>query len=118
MADLEITEGYVRSRWRDINGAFAKYVSLAPVVPLGHQQVTVSSGVVTLTPPTGTKRMHLRPLSGDINFRDDGVDPTSSTGFPIMADEWLLYDSEVNDFRMTLASTATSDADVRIAYYA
>lgn len=119
MADKELTVGYTRERWRDLgNEVYAKYISLAPVRPLGHQQVTVSTGVTTLSPPAGAKRMHLRSLGQPINWRDDGVDPSSTSGFPILSDEWLLYDAEVNDFRMTTGSTATGDADVRIAYYA
>src|SRR6476659_5167079 len=118
MPDYEVNEGYIRSRFRDINGAFAKYVSLAPVRPLGHQQYTVSTTVTTITPPSGTKRMHLRSVGQPINFRDDGVNPSDISGFPIMADEWLLYDSEVVDFRMIRAASATNDADVRCAFYA
>lgn len=93
-------------------------MSLAPSIPLGHQQVTVSSGVTTLSPPANTRRMHLRALGQPVNWRDDGVDPTSTSGFPLLADEWLDYDSDVSDFRLTLASTAVGDSDVRIAYYA
>lgn len=100
------------------NKAYAQYFSLAPTTPLGHAQYTVGITVTTITAPAGTKRMHFRSLGAPVNFRDDGVDPSGSSGFPILADEWLLYDSEVIDFRVTRASDATTDADVRVAFYA
>lgn len=118
MADREQDEGYIRYRYRDLVGAFARYVSLAPARPLGHAQYTVGVAVVTISAPADTKRMHFRSLGSPVNFRDDGVDPTGTSGFPILADEWLLYDSEVSDFRVIRASTATADADVRVAFYA
>jgi hypothetical protein len=127
MADLEKQQGGtgVRARFRDLditdtsdNKAYAQYFSLAPTVPLGHAQYTVGTGVTTISAPAGTKRMHFRSLGSPVNFRDDGVDPSGSTGFPILADEWLLYDSEVIDFRVTRSNSATVDADVRVAFYA
>jgi hypothetical protein len=128
MADVEGTGANLRKRFRDLepaavaadpNKAFAEYVSVAPAVPLGHQQVTVTTAAVALPSlPEGTKRVVIRPLSDPINFRDDGVDPTSTTGMYIFADELFVYDTEPTaSFKMIRAADAADDVDVRIAYY-
>lgn len=99
--------------------AWAQYVSLAPVVPLGHFQVTVSTAAITLpTIPAEARRVIIRSLGQPINYRDDGTSPTASTGFPILADEWIVYDTvPTAAFKMIRAASATADADVRIAFY-
>lgn len=99
--------------------AWAQYVSLAPVTPLGHFQVTVSGSAVPLpTIPPEARRVVIRTLGQPINFRDDGTSPTGTTGFPMLADEWIVYDTVPTiDFEMILGSTATGDADVRVSYY-
>lgn len=127
MTDVEKQVGTtgLRIRARDIdplqpddgNKAYAEYVSLAPATPLGHVQATVSTGVTSVTPPSGTKRMHLRSLGQPINWKDDGNSPSSTDGFPLLADEWLNYDNEFTVFKMTLSVDATGDADVRMAFY-
>jgi hypothetical protein len=101
------------------NPIWAQYVSLAPVVPLGHFQVTVSSAAVPLPSiPAEARRVVIRSLGQPINFRDDGTPPTGTSGFPILADEWIIYDTvPTTNFEMISASTATGDADVRISYY-
>lgn len=98
---------------------YAQYVSLAPVTPLGHFQVTVSSTPLPLPSiPSGARRVAIRSLGQPINFRDDGTDPDAGNGFPILTDEWLIYDTvPTTAFKMVLGTGATGDADVRIAYY-
>jgi len=128
VADLEKTVGTsnLRTRYRDLDPllvegeptkAYAEYVSLGAATPLGHSQVTVSTGVTSVTPPTGTKKMHLRTLGQPINWKDDGTSPSSTDGFPLLADEWLNYDNDFTVFKMTLSVDATGDADVRMAFY-
>jgi len=126
MADKEVTTGMggVRMRFRDLdflssdeaNKAYAQYFSAAPVTPLGHQEYSVGASAVPLASiPAGAKRMHVRVLTADIFWTDfPGDTPTLSHGFPIKADEWLLYDSEPTpDFKMVSSAVA----DVRIAFY-
>jgi hypothetical protein len=89
-------------------------------IPLGHVQVSVGTTVVALPSLPARdriRRVTIRVLGQPINFRDDGVDPTGAVGFPLLADETLVYDGDPELFRMRTDSTATGNADVRIAYY-
>lgn len=86
--------------------------------PLGHTQVTVTSTVAVVTPPAGTRRITFRTVGQPINFTDDGVNPTASTGFPLFANEVMVHDvDEPKLILMYLATGATADADVRIMYH-
>lgn len=74
--------------------------------PCGHTQVTVS-GVVTLTPPApNIERVTVRVSITGVRFRDDGVNPTSTTGFPLLEDETITFDSAFDDLRFTAHSAA------------
>lgn len=128
MPDKEVTTGYIRTRYRDIDldlvpahpeKAYAQYISLAPVTPLGHEQETVSTAAVGLPNlPAETRKVYIFSKGQPLNYRDDGVAPTAGTGFPIPADTLFVYDNDTNsDFQMILDADATADADVRIAYY-
>lgn len=127
MPDRELNQGYIRGRFRDLeplsndqdNKSYAQYVSAAPVTPLGHFQVTVGA-VATGLPsiPAEARRVYITSVGQPINFRDDGVDPSASSGYPIPADTHFTYDTvPTTDFRMCTAAAATGSADVRVAYY-
>jgi len=86
-----------------------------PSTPLGHQKVTVSSTAQALPSiPAQARRAVIRPLLDAITYRDDGTDPTATTGFPILKDEVFVYDGDLATFKMI---RITIDADVRIVYY-
>lgn len=89
--------------------------------PLGFEKVTVSTAAValpSLPDLARLKRVVIRALDQPISFRDDGTDPTATTGMEILADEILVYDgSRADQFKMIRTNDATGDADVRIAYY-
>lgn len=56
----------------------------AKVIPLGHQQLTLTTGTVqglNLTGITGICGVVLNAETQNVRFRDDGQAPTSSTGF-------------------------------------
>lgn len=93
-------------------------VNLGPTNPLGHAQVTVSTSAVGLpSPPAAARRALIRVLNQPVNWRDDGVDPTSTTGMAMLADESLVFDGVMTNFKLIRDSAATGDADVRVAYY-
>ncbi len=128
MPDLEQLTGYIRSRFRDLdiaspvadpNKAYAQYVSLAPATPLLHEQLTVSTIALALPNlPAEARRVYIFSKGQPLNFRDDGVNPTAGTGYPIPADTHFVYDNTPSSsFKLIRDSTATGDADVRIAYY-
>lgn len=127
MADKELTQGFIRNRFRDLeptsvdedNKAYAQYISAAPVTPLGHNSQIVSTAAVPLPGiPANCKRVYMTAEGQPIRFRDDGVAPTSTSGYPIPASTHFTYDTEpTTNFKMILDSTATGDVLVSIAYY-
>lgn len=89
-----------------------------PARALGHEQLTVSTAAVALQQaPENARRTVIRTLGQDINWRDDGADPTASDGMALLADETLVFDGDPFLIRLIRASTASGDADVRVAYY-
>lgn len=77
--------------------------------PVGYTQSTVTTTVVTLTPPgVNIRRVIIRVSGGKVRFRDDGGDPTQSLGFPILADETMIVDSKFTDLRFIKDISATS----------
>ena len=123
MADKELNTGYIRSRYRDLeplssdepNKAYAVYTSSAPVTPLGHKEYSVSGSQSLTGLPTGIKRAHLYNLGpDDAYWTDDGTTPSSSHGFPLKKDVWLLYDVEM-DSNFKIVSVGSSD--IRVAFY-
>lgn len=88
----------------------------------GHFQATVGSSAVGLPGLPGDWsqrifRVVIRVLAGDVNFRDDGTNPSDTTGFPIKQDETLVYDgSDLSAVKLIRAASAAADADVRVWY--
>jgi hypothetical protein len=127
MPDYEQNIGNIRHRYRDLdpesndqpNKALAQYVSLAPATPLGHFKIIVSTSPVALPDiPPETRRVFITSKGQPLEFRDDGVMPDGTNGYPIPEDTHFVYDNDVpDDFRLILAFEATGDADVRGCYY-
>lgn len=93
-------------------------ISSGPSSPRGHFTVSVTNVAVGLPSlPEDVRRMVLRSMAAPINWRDDGTDPTLSSGMPVLTDEPLIYDGDVMSTFKMIRSTGV-DADVRVAYYA
>ena len=90
-------------------------------VPLGHITQVVSTVAVSLPSLPDLARLRrvvIRNLDQPICWRDDGIDPTASTGMKALKDEVLVYDGSRPDlFKMIRATDAIADSSVRIAYY-
>jgi hypothetical protein len=121
MPDIEKADGYLRRRYRDIdigadsdNKAYAEYVSAAPVTPLGHSSLSLSSSGADLsTAPAEARRAVLVGVGGGFTYTDDGSTPSSSHGIPIPADVIFIYDS----LPFAVKLWAASAVDLRVAYY-
>lgn len=89
--------------------------------PLGHESLTVgvsAIGFADLPEVDRVRRVVIRTLNQPVCWRDDGTDPTSSTGMYLGSGDTLVYDAtEPNELKFIRASDATGDADVRVAYY-
>lgn len=90
---------------------------------VGHQTLTVSTTVVTLTMPTGllpTKAL-IYVGGADIRFRADGTDPTATSGMHVGADDYidLTEGNNAGILRgIELIREDASDATLAISYFA
>ncbi len=89
--------------------------------PLGHTNLTVSTAAVSLpTLPAldRIRRVVIRTVDQPVNWQDDGLDPSTTSGMYLATGDTLVYDGTRSDLlRLIRAASATSNADVRIAYY-
>jgi len=93
-------------------------------VAADYESKTVSTSVVTLT-PSKLEPSDAPPIdavlitveTASIRIRLDGVDPTSTEGHLIAADEalWIKGINALRQFKAVRATT--SDATIRISYY-
>jgi hypothetical protein len=95
----------------------------AITVCLGYQQITDLTSAVGLTVPevdkTGLKQMPtialITPLTGNVRWRDDGVDPTASVGMPLAIGVTLQYDGNLKGIKFI---NNGGTAELNISYYA
>jgi hypothetical protein len=84
-----------------------------PRVALGYQQITNLTTVQSLTVPPGAKSVDLEAEGATIRFRDDGVNPTATVGFPLSTgvSPPFTYFGNLSKLRFIQAApTATLDA--------
>lgn len=85
-------------------------------IPKGYQQLTVSTTAVGLTVPPGASRAVIKVIAQPVRYRDDGVDPTTSLGYPKVAnDEFVLSGSSMKNVKFIRDDA--SDATLEILYY-
>lgn len=87
--------------------------------PLGHFQLSVTT-VVSLPSLPDRKRIRravITTVDQPLNWRDDGSDPTTTVGGYLEAGATLVYDGDMELFRMCTDARATAAADVRVAYH-
>lgn len=83
--------------------------------PAGYTQVTSLSSAVGLgTIPPGTKVALIQPETKDIRWRDDGTNPTTTTGMILVANDTLLYSGTMSAFKMI---EVAATGKVNITFY-
>jgi len=92
--------------------------------PMGHFELTLGSVSATALPSPASmplsrvRRVIIRPLDRSVRYRDDGIDPTPSTGMKIFFDEAFVYDAAPEALRLIAdTSAAGNPVTVLIAYY-
>jgi len=71
--------------------------------PAGYDNVVVDAGAVALpipvvTPPPAAVLLMSR--GGNSFWRDDGVDPTTTDGFPLLADSTFYYVGNLSNMKV------------------
>lgn len=88
--------------------------------PLGHFSLTASSAAVGLPNLPDLQRLRrvvILPQDNPVRFRDDGTDPTPTTGMKVFSNQFLVYDSSFDVIKFVKDTAATSDVTVLVAYY-
>lgn len=90
---------------------------MSPVfTPLGNPRQTIGATAALLASvPAGTSHALIRVITGSVTFRDDSIDPTPTTGFPLEAGDTLRYDGDFT--KLKLVRSGSSDATIAVAYY-
>lgn len=97
-------------------GPTGSYAGTRQLYPLGYLQFSLSTTTVTELPdpPTGTTLALVKIEGAAARYRDDGTDPTASSGMPLAVGETLVYDALMTDMRL-IGQADNSKANV--AYY-
>ena len=88
----------------------------------GYQQITDLSGAVGLTVPTtdigglvgSPVTAYIRCETQSVRWRDDGVAPSATVGFPLSPGDMLAYDGDLK--RIKFIEQAAS-AKLNVVYY-
>lgn len=84
--------------------------------PKGYQQLTALAAAKQATPPTGANYAIIRCTGADVRWRDDGIPPTATVGFPLAVGDELAYDSPTGLANLQFAQQSAG-AEVSINYY-
>lgn len=72
----------------------------ARYVPMGYIQIeTDTEEAQALVPPDGATAALIIVEAQAIRYRDDGEDPTSAVGMPMMVGDTMLYDAGLSTIR-------------------
>lgn len=90
-----------------------------PMVPLGYCQLTSIDASTLISTcaggiPTGTNYALLVPEAQAIRYRDDGVAPTATVGFPVPAASVFLYAGTMTAVRVI---SQVAGAKLNILFY-
>lgn len=94
------------------------YVQDSSFVPVGYEQITVTTGAA-IGFTAGTRKeanFAVIKVNGTIRFRDDGVDPTGSVGFPWGTNDPVLVITLEDMTKFKMISTSGSHV-AEVLYY-
>ena len=85
--------------------------------PTGWQKVTGLSSATGLTvpPDTVTQIALIQPEGANVRFRDDGTNPTASTGMLLTAGSFMEYNGDLSLLKFIEVSASAS---LNVLYYA
>lgn len=86
--------------------------------PLGYQQITNLSSAASLSIPAGTRLILITPEAQAVRWRDDGINPTSSVGYPLAAGAELRYTGWADAQPNLKFIEQAASARLNVMYYA
>lgn len=81
---------------------------------LGYQQITSLSSSTGLTVPADANYCIVIPETQAVRWRDDGVAPSATVGYPLAVGSELRYDGDLNRIRFF---EQAASAKINVAYY-
>lgn len=76
---------------QDGGGAWYPQVGPHPFTPIGgHQSAILTTNILTLSPPDLATEVLIQILDVNCRFTLDGTDPTTSTGFQLLAGDAVI----------------------------
>ena len=78
------------------------------------EQIALTTTATDLTVPGGAYLAHIQAYDGNVRYRDDGTDPTTSTGICIFAGGDIWYDGDLDSIKL-IAESGT--VEVNVLYY-
>lgn len=81
---------------------------------LGYQQITSLASAAMLTVPKNATLAIIRCETQNCRYRDDGVAPTASVGFPLLTSDILQYDGDLARIQFIEVS---GSAKLNVLYY-
>lgn len=73
--------------------------------PKGYEQITSVAASTALTVPAGATTALIVPEVADIRYRDDGIAPTATVGWPLARDTGMLYAGSLSAIRLIQVQT-------------
>lgn len=84
-------------------------------VPLGRAAISdLSSAIGFTSPPATARKAVLQVFTQNVRLRDDGTNPTASTGLQLVPGNTYTYTGDMSAVRFI---EETSSATMEIAYY-
>jgi hypothetical protein len=94
-------------------GSAIPVVTMLAGTPLGFAQIELSTNAASLNPPSTATFAIFSVTGASATWRDDGVPPTPTIGFPILVGSPPIALSNL----ATLQFVASGDAVLNVAYY-
>ena len=66
--------------------------------------------------PTYARAALIQAEGGNVRWKDDGTDPTTTEGMLLMEDDSMFYEFDLADIRF-IADAATPDATLNVSFY-
>lgn len=84
---------------------------------LGYQQITGLTTAQKLSIPLGTKTILIQPEAQGVRWRDDGIAPTATVGYPLGAGNELRYTGSFANMQTLQFIAQTAGAVLNVTYY-
>lgn len=93
-------------------------INFERAIPGSYQQIPLSTSTPSqLTVPAGAKLILIRVEAQGCRYRDDGVAPTSTVGFPLSATDYLEYTANKTGQAALSFIASTAGSIINVLYY-